>query len=399
MAIRCAALPAFLALYGALYAAFGVQSPYLPSLLQARGLAPGEIGLVLAAGTAIRLVTGPLAGRLADRRQSPQIVLTVCAASAAALALCYAPAYGLWKLLVVGILQAASLAPLAPLADTLALGAASSPHQRQPAAPMIDYGSVRGTGSAAFIVGTLLSGAAIGRLGIGIVVWLNAALLAVAAFTAARVSRLLPARPAPPCQAAEARDGGVRALLRLPIFRRLTLAASLILGSHAMHDGFAVIRWDSAGIGPGTAGLLWSAQVLSEVVVFLFVGRRLLDLMGPAGAAALAAASGVVRWSVMADTAWLPAMMMVEALHGLTFALLHLACMRLIADNIPPHLAATSLALYGTGIGGATVLATLASGPLYAAFGARGFWAMAVLCAAALPVAATLREKSSAPRS
>src|SRR5260370_42495611 len=100
---RHAALPAFLALYGALYAAFGVQSPYLPSLLQARGLAPGEIGLVLAAGTAIRLVTGPLAGRLADRRQSPQMVLTVCAASAAALALCYAPAHGLWPLLVVGI--------------------------------------------------------------------------------------------------------------------------------------------------------------------------------------------------------------------------------------------------------------------------------------------------------
>jgi len=38
------------------------------------------------------------------------------------------------------------------------------------------------------------------------------------------------------------------------------------------------------------------------------------------------------------------------------------------------------------------VLATLVSGPLYAAFGAHGFWAMAVLCAAALPVAATLRE-------
>jgi PPP family 3-phenylpropionic acid transporter len=90
-------------------------------------------------------------------------------------------------------------------------------------------------------------------------------------------------------------------------------------------------------------------------------------------------------------------MMMVEALHGLTFALLHLACMRLIADNIPPRLAATALALYGTaGIGVATVLATLVSGPLYAAFGAHGFWAMAVLCAAALPVAATLRENPSA---
>src|SRR6202043_2598461 len=97
-----------------------------------------------------------------------------------------------------------------------------------------------------------------------------------------------------------------------------------------------------------TVGLLWSEQVLSEVVVFLFVGRRLLDLMGPAGAAALAAVAGAVRWAVMADTGWVPAMMLVGPLHGITFALLHLACMRLIADSAPPRLAATALALYGT---------------------------------------------------
>ncbi len=400
MVTCCVALPAFLALYGALYAAFGVQSPYLPSLLSERGLAPEEIGLALAASTAIRLVTGPVAGRLADRFQSPQMVLVVCAAAAAALALCYAPAHGLWPLLVVGILHAATLAPLVPLADTLALGTAASVRRVQPTVPIFDYGWIRGVGSASFILGSVLSGGTIGQLGIGVVVWFNAALLAVAALAAMRVPRLLPAQPAPPSSAAESKDGGVRALLRLPIFRRLTVAASLILGSHAMHDGFAVIRWEAAGIGPGTAGLLWSGQVLSEVVVFLFVGRRLLNLMGPARAAALAAAAGTVRWAVMAQTASVPAMMMVEPLHGLTFALLHLTCMRLIADSIPPRLAATALALYGTaGVGTATVLATLVSGPLYAAFGAQGFWVMALLCIVALPVCSTLREPSRASSS
>jgi PPP family 3-phenylpropionic acid transporter len=399
MVTSCVALSAFLALYGALFAAFGVQSPYLPLLLQERGLAAEQIGIVLSAGTAIRLVTGPVAGRLADRQLSPQMVLMVCAAAASALALCYAPARGLWPLLVVGVLQAAMLAPLAPLADTLALGTAASARQGEMAGPVIDYGWIRGTGSASFILGSVLSGGAIGQLGIGAIIWFNAALLAIAAVTAVRLPRLVPAQATRPCSA-EAKDAGIRALLRLPIFRRLTLTAALILGSHAMHDGFAVIRWEAAGIGPGTAGLLWSEQVLSEVVVFLFVGRRVLNRIGPAAAAALAATTGVVRWLVMADTAWVPAMMMVEALHGLTFALLHLASMRLIADKIPRHLAATALTLYGTaGIGVATVLVTLVSGPLYAAFGAHGFWVMAALCAAALPVASTLRETSSASSS
>jgi PPP family 3-phenylpropionic acid transporter len=40
-----------LVLFGTLYAAFGVQSPYLPSLLQSRDLLPPTIALVLAAGT------------------------------------------------------------------------------------------------------------------------------------------------------------------------------------------------------------------------------------------------------------------------------------------------------------------------------------------------------------
>jgi len=61
------ALPRFVLLYGTLFAAFGAASPFLPSLLQERGLGPSAIGLVLACGTAVRLLAGPAGGRLADR--------------------------------------------------------------------------------------------------------------------------------------------------------------------------------------------------------------------------------------------------------------------------------------------------------------------------------------------
>ncbi|MGC1890565.1 MAG: hypothetical protein WA709_31545, partial [Stellaceae bacterium] len=56
----------------------GVQSPYLPSLLELRNLTPEALATLLAAGPAIRLVAGPAAGRLAisstPRRQSWQLV-------------------------------------------------------------------------------------------------------------------------------------------------------------------------------------------------------------------------------------------------------------------------------------------------------------------------------------
>jgi PPP family 3-phenylpropionic acid transporter len=83
----------------------------------------------------------------------------------------------------------------------------------------------------------------------------------------------------------------------------------------------------------------------------------------------------------------------VQPLHGITFALLHLACMRLIARTVPDGLEGTAQAIYATvGIGAATALMTLMSGILYSKLGAQGFWLMAVLCALALPVAWKLRR-------
>jgi PPP family 3-phenylpropionic acid transporter len=165
-----------------------------------------------------------------------------------------------------------------------------------------------------------------------------------------------------------------------------------------MHDSFAVMRWCAAGIAPGAAGLLWSLSVAAEVIVFLFVGHPLLDRIGPAGAAMLAAAAGSVRWAIMAETAWLPATTAIESLHGLTFGLLHLTCLRLLAESIPHRLAATALTIHSTvGIGVPTALLTLASGQLYAHFGAHGFWVMAAFCAAAMPLARTLRQPAGGP--
>jgi MFS transporter, PPP family, 3-phenylpropionic acid transporter len=96
---------------------------------------------------------------------------------------------------------------------------------------------------------------------------------------------------------------------------------------------------------------------------------------------------------VMAQTTDLVALALVQPLHGITFALLHLACMRLIAASVPPGLEGTAQAIYATlGIGGATALLTLVSGFLYMQLGAAGFWIMAGLCALALPLALKLRS-------
>jgi PPP family 3-phenylpropionic acid transporter len=386
--LRSTTLTRFILLYAAMYAAFGVASPFLPAFISARGLPPEQLGLVLGAGTAVRLLTAPLAGRIGDLIQALRVVLVVCTALAASVTLGYLAAHGFWILLGVSLLHAASLAPITILADALALGSASPPPSS--GRRSFEYGWVRGTGSAAFIVGTLLSGQAVSAFGLDVIVWLQALLLGVAAFAAILVPELIHDRTA---HAVRAPARGVLVLLRLPLFRNLVLVAALILGSHAMHDAFAVIRWSAAGISPATASLLWSESVAAEVLVFFVIGPALVARVTPAGALAIAALAGMLRWAVMAQTTDVMALALVQPLHGFTFALLHLACMRLIARTVPQGLEGTAQAIYGTvGIGAATALLTVVSGALYARLGAQGFWVMAALCALALPLTWKLRQ-------
>jgi PPP family 3-phenylpropionic acid transporter len=143
--------------------------------------------------------------------------------------------------------------------------------------------------------------------------------------------------------------------------------------------------------------VLWSESVAAEVVVFFLVGPPLVARLSPAGVIALAAGAGALRWVAMALTTDVAVLALVQPLHGLTFAALHLACMRLIAAIVPRHLAATAQALYAFGAAATTALLTLASGRLYAKLGAEAFLVMALLCAAAAPFTLRLRSVHARP--
>ena len=129
-------------------------------------------------------------------------------------------------------------------------------------------------------------------------------------------------------------------------------------------------------MSPATASVLWSESVAAEVLVFFVIGPALVTWLTPAGALAVAALAGMLRWAVMAQSAAVLALVLVQPLHGLTFALLHLACMRLLARIVPPGLEGTAQALYGTvGIGAATAGLTLVAGCSTPGWGRTGFGA------------------------
>lgn len=387
------ALPAYLLLYLALYGGWGVLTPFLPAVLAERGATAEGIGLMLGLGVAVRLVSMPLAGALADRLGAPRAVLAALALAGAGSAIGYGlvPAGSAALLLLVALVQHAATGPLGPLPDALAVRAAA----RRDGGGTPDYGVVRGAGAAAFIAGAALAGRAVEAAGSALVVlWLNAGLFGLAAGIVFLLPRAAPDAGAGPSPTARARRWG--ALLAIPAFRRVLLVSALISGSHAFHNGFGTLRWQAAGMEADTVGLLWAASVAAEVAVFLLLGRRLLARLGPGGLCALAAGACVLRWSVTAATAAAPAMLLVQPLHGLTFAAQHLAAMGVIARAVPGRLAATAQSAYAVLGTGATALLTIAAGPLYERLGAGGYWIMALLAAAAVPAALGLRAVDAA---
>jgi MFS transporter, PPP family, 3-phenylpropionic acid transporter len=377
--VRINAAVAYVILYASMYAAFGVASPFWPELLKTKALTSQQIGIVLAAAMAMRLAAGPLVGALADRSRSLRLVLASCAGLAAAMAAAILPAETFSPLLGIALVQAAALAPITSIADALSVNAARPLIGGRP----FEYGWIRGSASAAFVAGTLVVGQLITRDDLTPVIWMNASLL----LGAAAATALLPAGRslAQPDRASAPGLAGLQRLLGMAQFRSVIAVSALVYGSHAMHDGFAVIRWSDAGIGAPAISLLWSEAVAAEVIVFFLVGPALLDHVGPRGAAVLAAAAGIMRWSVAGATTSVAWLSTVQPLHGLTFALLHLACMRMMAGLVPSDAAATAQAVYAFGSGVVTTAITLLSSVLYARYGGASFAAMALLCAIALP--------------
>lgn len=381
------ALPGFLLLYGALYAAYGTESAYMPAFLLSHGLPLERVGLVLAAGTVVRIMAGPAAGRLADHLGARKQVLTTAAGLSGIIGWAYTLAFGLAPLLVVSMAHAAATASLAPLSDALSVAASRNGRAFQ-------YGWVRGAGSAAFVCGTLLSGQLVDRFGLSCIIATSSMLFLAMAVCATRVRPILEARDA--ADVTEA--GAFKSLLSIPVYRHLIVIVVLVIGSHALNDAFAVINWREAGYGGTAISLLWSESVLAEVAVFFLLGPWLITRLGPPGAAALSAGAGVVRWTVMGSTTWLPALVGVQALHGLTFALMHLAAMGIIAGVVPARLSATAQTVYGTfALGIASASMTFASGYLYGWLGMRAFWAMAALCALAIPLVGGIASSSLRP--
>ena len=360
---------------GLFYAAYflfgGIQLPFFPLWLEAKGLDPATIGLVIAAPMLVRIVAVPIITRAADRTRALKATLVIASAVGALAMTAVGWVEGAVAILVTFVIAAVAFSPVLSLTDAYALCGLGARGRA--------YGPVRLWGSVAFIAGNVGAGYLLGVIAAVHLIWLIVAALIVTVIAAIALD---------PLDAAIAPAGEPQASPRL-LWRNAALlavvaAASLTQGSHALYYGFSTLEWRAAGLSGTAIGMLWGLGVLAEIVLFAFSARLTI---APTVLLALGAAGAVLRWGAMAfdpPAAMLPAL---QCLHAASFGAAHLGAMGFLARAVPRDLAATAQGMVATASGVVMAVATGLSGPVYAASGSLAYLAMAAMAVAGLACA------------
>lgn len=352
--------------YVALFGAIGIQLPFFPLWLAAKGLDAATIGLALALPHLVRVAAIPVATRLADRMGALRGALIVASVGAVLTHAALGLTDGALAVLLAIAVASIVLTPVVPLCDAYALKGLG--------ARGIAYGPVRLWGSAAFIAGNVGAGTAIGWIAAVDLIWLMVAafaLLAAAALALAPVD-VAPRAPAP---------GRARHLLTSPAFLLMAVAIGLIQASHATYYGFSAVDWSRKGLDGAVIGALWALGVVAEVVLFA-LSARLPAAFGATTLIGIGAGSAVLRWAAMAldpPVLLLPAL---QLLHGLSFGATHLGTMQYLARVAPEGGRATAQGDVATVMGLVGAGALWLSGLLYGRSGSLAYAAMALAAAA-----------------
>jgi PPP family 3-phenylpropionic acid transporter len=350
--------------------AAGAFMSYWPVWLRDRGVTDTEIGTLFGSRQIISVIATLSVGWIAHRLGGPRGVMVTLGLAAVVMIGAYQFSTSFLAIFIVTMIWGFMWSPPMPLYD----GVLVTETKRHG----LDYARVRMWSSVAFIGGTFMAGIAVDRYGPPWVLYVGMASIVLLAPCA----WLLPATPA---RVAGADHGhvsfSVRDLLRSPAFLLFLMACGFCQASHSVLYSFGTLTWRAAGIDDVTISSLWAESVAIEIVLMLF-GGWLLKRLGVCGLIALGLAAGMVRWTAMAFTTELWALVLLQALHSCTFAACHLGAMAFLQRALPAHGAAIAQSLYyALGTGATQALVYQFSGLLYSHYGQRAFLAMTIVSA------------------
>ncbi len=367
----------FAALSASYFAHIGFFNPYLPLWLKDLGLGLFAISVLTSVQSASRLFVPYAWGVLSDRTGERVKLLRYGATAALIFSLPLWFPLGPVALFVVLLLLFCHTSAMMPMNEAAMAHLVS----RGGAFDAKRYGRMRLWGSLGFLLSVMAAGWWFERFGIGhFPAWTMASLAAVTV-----CAWLLPDHKE--VAQREQDHPAIWPLLQQPVVRWFFAAMFFHILSHIFIYVFFSLYLDSLGYSKTVIGLFWGVSVVIEIGWFFSQGRW-LPMLSLTGWLMLASAVTVLRMGLIAGLPLIwPLLLLAQALHAITFAAHHTACIALLSHHFPGRLRGRGQALYtviGYGLPG--VLGGLGGGLLSTTMGLSSvFW-----LGAGLAVVATL---------
>ena len=399
--------------YAACFVALGIYLPFFPRWLEARGVHGAAMGMVAASLPAMGLVGPPLFGILSDRLGLRGTLLRLACVGAfacmGALGVAFASGHPLGFAGIFAAVLAFSFfrSSMISLADVITLELAGGGG---------GYARTRLWGSLGFLVAAVAAGRFLDPTAPSTLPLAVSAPLFVALLTAWTLPTRGAARAAPPHAGAPRilSDGqpvrGSRSVT--PALPALGRASALLaradlrlffgasfLGqlAHSSYDLCFTLHLRDLGANNALVGASWALGVLSEVALMAgatWVFRRFT----PPWLLVTAFFGAAVRWTLIASVFSIPALLALQPLHGLSFALMWLASLAYVKESAPRDALATAQGLFSAAVAAGSVLGMPLWGALYRRSGGSVTFGLAAFASAAAASVALVWARRSTAR-
>ncbi|MBM7553151.1 MFS transporter [Thalassobacillus pellis] len=314
--------------------------PYLPLFLREQSFSSVEIGTIMGVAPLISIVAQPFVGFVSDKYKTIKYLLIIMYMGVIAASFGVFFQENFWIVFLSFLLFHFALSPCTPLIDSMTIKTLG-PDRKQ-------YGKIRLWGSIGFALTAITSGPILMLAGIGnlyLLLWASTLLtvfLVLFLKNTRQSSNKVSLR-------------GIGEILRNAPFLTFLLLCLLIIIPHRTNDTMLVLHLEHLGAAATMIGMAWGFAAISEVPVFYFLSKRVMDYH-PLLLLGVIASLYTIRWLLygLIDS---PAIItLLQFSQGITFGLFWLVALQTTVSYIPDHLRSTGQAILTSvcfGLGGA----------------------------------------------
>lgn len=327
--------------YFLFYGAISFLFPFLALFYQSQGLTGSQIGLLAAVSPMIATFGAPLWTGAADATRRHKLIAIVSILGVVTVALIFPQVASFSGLLLMVCLYAFFASPIGSLSDSAVLALLGEGKER--------YGRIRLWGTVGYGAVAPLAGGLVGRLGLEWVFWGYAILMLAGLVILSQI-------PFRQSLSGGSFRGGIRVLLTNRAWMLFLVMVFIAGTGMATINNYLFIYMEGLGSSKPLMGFALTVSTLSEIPA-MFFSDRLLRRFGARGMLVIAMTAIGVRLVCysLAVQPW--TVLVIQLIHGLTFAVIFIAGVHFADQIAPPGMKATTQGMFAStlmGFGAAT---------------------------------------------